>query len=142
MAYLLQIALSFGLFSMWDLFFIVHYILFKDYNIFLTCQIGQRRWKFMFFKGFFYLFFKRWVGLGTSLISIKLIICRGKWCIKKNSCPFENVIVATLLWRSERMTPSLPKWGRQDSQNFKIRLQGSKHLASKCSLYHWKAIKV
>jgi hypothetical protein len=30
----------------------------------------------------------------------------------------------------------------QDSQNFRIRLQGSKHLASMHSLYHWKTIKV
>ncbi len=29
-----------------------------------------------------------------------------------------------------------------DSQNFKVRLQGSKHLALKRSLYHWKAIKL
>jgi hypothetical protein len=29
-----------------------------------------------------------------------------------------------------------------DFRNFRIRLQGSKHLALRCSLYHWKAIKV
>ncbi len=29
-----------------------------------------------------------------------------------------------------------------DSQNFRIRLQRSKHLALGCSLYHWKVIKV
>jgi hypothetical protein len=31
---------------------------------------------------------------------------------------------------------------RWDSRNFKVRLQGSKHLALRCSLYHWKDIKV
>jgi hypothetical protein len=30
----------------------------------------------------------------------------------------------------------------QDSQNFRVRLQGSKHLLLGCSLYHWKVIKV
>jgi hypothetical protein len=30
----------------------------------------------------------------------------------------------------------------QDSQNFRVQLQGSKHLAFRCSLYHWKDIKV
>jgi hypothetical protein len=29
-----------------------------------------------------------------------------------------------------------------DSQNFRVGLQGSKHLALGCSLYHWKAMKV
>jgi hypothetical protein len=28
-----------------------------------------------------------------------------------------------------------------DSQKLRMRLQGSKHLASKCSLYHWKSLK-
>jgi hypothetical protein len=31
---------------------------------------------------------------------------------------------------------------RQDSQNFKVQLQGLKHLALKRSLYHWKVIEV
>ncbi len=30
----------------------------------------------------------------------------------------------------------------QDSRNFRIWLQGSKHLTLRCCLYHWKAIKV
>jgi hypothetical protein len=30
----------------------------------------------------------------------------------------------------------------QDSQNFRIQLQGSKHLALKLSSCHWKAIEV
>jgi hypothetical protein len=30
----------------------------------------------------------------------------------------------------------------RDSQNFRVWLQGSKHLASECSLYYWKAIEV
>jgi hypothetical protein len=30
----------------------------------------------------------------------------------------------------------------RDSQNFIVQLQGSKHLALGCSLYHWKVIKV
>jgi hypothetical protein len=29
-----------------------------------------------------------------------------------------------------------------DSQNFRVGLQGSKHFTLKCSLYHWKAMKV
>jgi hypothetical protein len=29
----------------------------------------------------------------------------------------------------------------EDSRNFRVRLQGSKHLALCCSLYHWKALK-
>ncbi len=37
-------------------------------------------------------------------------------------------------------TPKMGTW--ESSQNFRIRSQGSKHLALGCVLYHWKDIKV
>jgi hypothetical protein len=53
--------------------------------------------------------------------------------------------VGTLFGKSERMTPSLPKWGLGSSSRllkFQSSISGSKHLALMCSLYHWKAIEV
>ncbi len=39
-------------------------------------------------------------------------------------------------------TPDMGTWGvLQDSQKFGTWLQGSKHLALKCSLYHWKGLE-
>jgi hypothetical protein len=45
-------------------------------------------------------------------------------------------------WKSVRMTLTLPKWGLGSLENFRVRLQGSKHLALRRSSCHWKAIEV
>jgi hypothetical protein len=43
----------------------------------------------------------------------------------------------------ETHTPEIWDLGvLRDSRNFKVRLQGSKHFAFRCFLYHWKAIEV
>jgi hypothetical protein len=48
-------------------------------------------------------------------------------------------------WKNVNMTLTLPKWGLTSPlglPNFRVGLQGSKHLALGCSLYNWKAMKV
>jgi hypothetical protein len=47
-----------------------------------------------------------------------------------------KIDVTTPLWRSVRMTFTFLKWG------LRARLQGSKHLALKFSLYRWKGLEV
>ncbi len=53
-----------------------------------------------------------------------------------------GVLLQPHFWKSVRMTLTLLKWGLGSPRNFRVGLQGSKHLALGCSLYHWKAMKV
>jgi hypothetical protein len=54
--------------------------------------------------------------------------------------------VATLVLEEWEDDTHIPKNGdlgvHRDSQNFRVQFQGSKHLALKRCLYHWKSIKV
>jgi hypothetical protein len=46
---------------------------------------------------------------------------------------------------SVRVNPTLPRvgtWVLRDSRKFRARVQGPKHLALGCSLYHWKGLEV
>jgi hypothetical protein len=53
--------------------------------------------------------------------------------------------VATLLWPSVGVKPNTwKKWGfgvLRDSRMFRVRQQGPKHLALKCSWCHWKGLE-
>jgi hypothetical protein len=56
-----------------------------------------------------------------------------------------SLSVATLLWPSVGVKPNTwKKWGfgvLRDSQMFRVRQQGPKHLALRCSLCHWKGLE-
>jgi hypothetical protein len=59
----------------------------------------------------------------------------------------QNIVyVATPLWRKCEVATHTPENGKfgvlRDSQKFRRRLQGSKHLALRCSLYRWKGLEV
>jgi hypothetical protein len=63
------------------------------------------------------------------------------WDVMKWRIMVSRDVVATLLleeWEDDIHTPEMGTRNR----NFRVQLQGSKHLALKCSLYHWKVIKV
>jgi hypothetical protein len=56
-----------------------------------------------------------------------------------------SLIVATLLWPSVGVKPNTwKKWGfgvLWDSRMFRVRQQGPKHLALRCSWCHWKGLE-
>jgi hypothetical protein len=117
LAYLLQMVLSTGPLSTWDSIIVHCIILLMCCRLFLANR--AKKVKSMFSKGslFFYCFSRLILyELGMSLVSMKMTVCGGRWCIFhvqilhlqvckmiQFSCTLGDAIVRELSWLSSNM---------------------------------------